>query len=286
MERTVLVILFTLLISWAPIAHPQSIIRDHDSQTLRLNSKCTSFPMAMAPGNSFPALEPNDKASPELDSVNHERVGSRFAVRLSAGLGSVTTRKLADALAGYKGGEFEQANVSAYGGIGLQVDLSASVQLSFVVDYSSAEFLFYPDRAGSPSSKAAWDVSEVPITIFICYSPPFMFGPIRSFVGIGGSYIVSTIELTSNYATGSTFEGPYSSPTFGGIKKRDNGWGVDFNVAFVTELTRHVRAGLRGNYMVTTINHDLIMMDQEHGTMTVGMDIRGMSLTLGFDFFI
>ena len=275
MNRTIFIVLFALLIAWGPIAYSQPIVRTLEAQSYRSTGDWDSLRLARDSGHTTP---------PHLDSADQGLGRSRFGIRLSAGLGGLTTKTLADALAKYNPGEFQQASVRAYGGIGLLVDLPASLQLSLVVDYSTAEFLFYPDPASSHSSMASWDVSVVPISVFLCYSPPFMMGPVRISVGFGGSYVLSTIEQTSNYAVGSTVQQTEVSPTFGGYKKTLNSWGVDFTAACTIELSQHVRAGLRGNYMVTTTDHHLRIEDQRPGTMTVDMDIGSMSVTIGVEF--
>jgi len=216
-------------------------------------------------------------AQTNTDNLNLQ-VEPRFGLRLSLGIAQLETPKLADVLSRYENGSFEQSGWTGCWGIGADVEVHPTLRLSALVNFVKAQFSFHPDLLRSALAQATWNVSQVPISLRVSYLPPFRMGPIRPSVAVGGSFIVSTVEQTSNYAVAMQPSGALVS--FTGLKDTQTGWAVNVRATLLVDITKNVSMELHGDYWISTKINQVSMVDTRWGMTTAELNYR--SFSFGF----
>ncbi len=206
----------------------------------------------------------------------------RFGFHTSFAINSLESPRLASALEKYTNGNFDEGSRRISGALAADVEIHANVHLSLEVKYLTTEFSFHPDRA-MPRANATWDFSLIPITLSVRYLTPFRIGPATPFVSLGGGYIFSTINLTSNYGLITQIQPPTAS--FPGMTNGSGGWAAEARAGFIFSIGKSLWLEGYADYGVSSSLRRVEMIDLETGFRAVDIDIRSFTIGVGFGWF-
>jgi hypothetical protein len=232
-----------------------------------------------------PNQDTNTAGTPE--SLN-KSFWPRFGLRLSLGVGRIETPNLAEAFRGFDRGRFEQGNSRVSPGAYIEAELSPHVRLSLGVEYTTTQFRFHPSIFETPLAQDTWDVSFVPISMRLSYSPPVAAGPFRVALGLGGSLCFSSVKYLSNYATIDV-----GLPLFLGRSSTGTAWGGSVHAGVLLDITNAASIELAGEYEMTSGISNIEFQDPRTGVSSlaykrtiVEMNLQRWSLSLGFVYFL
>jgi len=200
----------------------------------------------------------------------------RFGLHASLAIDNLEGPRLSNTLKRYILGSLEQNSWHIDGGIAADAEIHPNVRLSIEVRYLSCKFVFHPDLA-YPIAMATWDVSLFPLVLHILYSSPYGIGPAIPFVSLGGGYVFSAVNVSSNYGLITPTRSPTAS--FSGVTNGSGGWTVDARTGIMFFFGQRLWLEAYAGYRVSSTLSSVEMVDLETGFRTVDIDIR--SYTIG-----